>query len=157
MNLSDLFKLARSRNSWTSYKIGLLQTKAYRALKAHTTTVLKPFQLSTVEWALLGILHEQQAGIRSMDVADLLGVEQPFITVLLKKLSDRELVHIEPHASDRRVKLVTLTPSGRDFVVTTEEVVLAGMKPLLGKLKSPDIATYLTVLQSFAEHDNGQE
>lgn len=148
--LNYLISIAKDPSQLTTYHIGLAQTKAYRALKRMTNELLEPYGISSVDWALLGLLREQDAGIRSMDLAGLLSVEQPFVTVLLKKLVAAGLVVVENHVDDRRIKLVTLSQKGRDLVPRVEKQLRSGMRPLLSNLSIREILTYSKVIQTIA-------
>ncbi len=80
----------------TTYNTGLLQTKAYRILKSHTTELLRPYGITTIEWAFLGVLKDHKQGLRAVTIAQIIGVEQPFVTVLSNHLKKKQLVQIAP-------------------------------------------------------------
>jgi MarR family transcriptional regulator for hemolysin len=137
---------AAVRNTKT-YKIGLLQTKAYRILKQHTDDLLNHLEITSTEWAFLGLLYDHDTGIRAMDAASELGVEAPFVTVLVKKLEKQSLVETEEDKNDSRVKRICLTLSGRKFVQETEEYLRKEMRVLIKGGNISDISSYITVLE----------
>ena len=86
-----LEKLKRASYNRKTYRVGLLQAKAYRILKSRTTKILEPFDISTIEWAFLGLLYDK-ASLRTKVAARELGVEAPFITALVSSLKKRSFV-----------------------------------------------------------------
>lgn len=147
-----LKKIQITASNRTTYKAGLLQAKAYRILKQRTADGLTKYGISTVEWALLGLLYEREQGMRSLELARQLGVEPPFITVLFKKLQGMNLVDSKNHATDSRVKIIGLTEKGRTFVAKTESALRAHMQPLLHDVSIKDLMSYLAVLQRIIEN-----
>ena len=49
-------------------------------------------------------------------LAEAIGVDAPYATLIVDSLEQRGLVERQPDPADRRRKLVTLTPAGRDAV-----------------------------------------
>jgi DNA-binding MarR family transcriptional regulator len=147
---------AMIRNRKT-YQIGLLQAKAYRILKHHTTEALAPLNISTTEWAFLGLLYDAETSIRASTAAEELGVEAPFITVLIKKLTHQGLVTTKTDKDDSRVKLLSLTPKGRTFVVDTEVYVRNKVRPLGKGAGISDIAGYVAVLESIIQNSSTEK
>ena len=45
--------IIRNPKQLSTYSTGLLQAKAYRAMKKQTRDLLEPYGISTVEWALV--------------------------------------------------------------------------------------------------------
>jgi DNA-binding MarR family transcriptional regulator len=45
------------------------------------------------------------------------------VSIIVDKVEDRGLVQRGPHADDRRRKLVSLSPSGRDAIATAEVIL----------------------------------
>ena len=136
----------------TTYRVGLLQAKAYRALKKRTGDVLSQYDISTVEWALLGLLFDHKDGMRSLALAHELGVEAPFITALFSKLEKQGYVEREKDQTDSRVKIICLTEEGRRFVEKTEASVRAHMKPLIAGAAVSDVLVYVSVLERITQN-----
>ncbi len=47
----------------------------------------------------------------------------PYVSLIVDKLEEHGLVQRGPHPDDRRRKLVSLTPSGRDAIATAEAIL----------------------------------
>jgi DNA-binding MarR family transcriptional regulator len=152
MNITRKIKIA-SENT-TTYRAGLLQTKAFRILNQRTTEILSEFGITTIEWAFLGLLYEAPLGTSSGALADELGVEASFVTQIVQRLKSSGHFAAEIDPEDNRVKIFTLTKSGRSFVQRTEKHVRKNMKPLLKNIPLGDLITYLSVMQSVIDNDS---
>ena len=146
--LKSIRSIAKNR---TTYRVGLLQAKAYRILKQETTATLKPFGISTLDWAFLGLLADN-GSLRSLRIAEELGVEAPFITVMAHKLHKRGLVRVARGEKDRRVKTLALTEEGKRFIEDTEPLVREKIRPLIDGIKASDIGAYLIALEGIVRN-----
>jgi DNA-binding MarR family transcriptional regulator len=63
-----------------------------------------------------------------------LGIDPPYATVVVQDLAERGLVERVPHPTDRRAKLVTVTPAGRQAAARAEAIL---RKPPAGLLALP--------------------
>ena len=57
-------------------------------------------------------------------LAEAVGVDAPYATLIVDSLEERGLVERQPDPADRRRKLVTLTPAGRDAVAEVLRIQL---------------------------------
>jgi DNA-binding MarR family transcriptional regulator len=57
-------------------------------------------------------------------LAEAIGVDAPYATLIVDSLEERGLVGRKPDPADRRRKLVTLTPAGRDAVAEVLRIQL---------------------------------
>ncbi len=138
----------------TTYNIGLLQSKAYRILKFYTADILSQYGLTSIEWALLGQLLDNNEGLKFVEVAGVLGVEAPFVTVLVDGLEKKGLVLRQNDTKDRRAKRITLTALGESKVPEVELVLRKDMKKLLSDISRTDILCYLKVLDSIVQNSD---
>lgn len=146
----SIFKEIISAGKLTTYEIGLLQTKAFRTLKERTDGVLLPFEITSTEWAFLGMLHEYKDGIRSSDIADCLGVEAPFVTVLVANFMKRKWVTQSKDKTDMRAKLIFLTSEGHKKVIDIEAIVRKVSKTWLKDVSIKDVLAYIRVLKKLS-------
>lgn len=72
------------------------------------------------------------------EIAEAHGVDPPYATIIVDKLESVGLVERAPCADDRRRKLVSLTPAGREAVRIAKEA-LAAPPPALSKLSSVEL------------------
>lgn len=143
----SIFKqIKHAQKNRTTYRVGLLQAKAYRTLKHATGEVLDEHGISTVEWAFLGLLYEQSMSPSS--AARELGVEAPFITEMVGKLKKKAYVLEERDEKDSRRKTLRLSDEGRAFVTRMESVLRMRMRPLVSGASTRDLLGYLAVLEA---------
>lgn len=145
-------KIKNAIRNRTTYRAGLLQARVYRALKTYTGEKLAFFNITTMDWALLGLLHDNRDGLRSSELADELGVEAPFITVLFAKLQKMDLIDSKLDPKDSRAKNIFLTTKGKQFMPKVEKVVYEEMKVFIEGIPKGDMLTYVTVLEQMNEN-----
>lgn len=136
----------------TTYNTGLLQAKAYRALKHHTHSILKPYNISSLDWALLGVLFDQVNGYKLNELSQLLGIEPPFASVMVGALEEKKLVQRISSEEDKRAKVITLTQTGRELVPVIEQDLRKKMKFLLKGTNLPSVYAYIQVLNTIVRN-----
>ncbi len=136
----------------TTYRIGLLQSKAHRVLHELTTEHLKSLKITPIYWAFLGLVNDYEKGIRPSDAAQLLGVEAPFITSMVNDLRKKDLIIDLPHPTDNRIKMVVLNEKGKKFVLSTESMLRSKMRALIKDISPKEFANYLYVLKKITEN-----
>jgi DNA-binding MarR family transcriptional regulator len=151
--MANLIKLSRSIKNISTYRVGLLQAKAYRILKQNTAKLLEPQDLSTLDWALIGILYDSKEGRRMSTLASLLGVEPPLITRMIMRLEKKEIVRQKKDYEDVRAKVVTITSEGQRIVKKTEKILRAGTKELFHGVSIKDLLYYIFVLEKIVENN----
>lgn len=73
-------------------------------------------------------------------LAEAVGVDAPYATLIVDSLEQRGLVERQPDPADRRRKLVTLTPAGRDAVARVLKIQLEP-PPGFGSLSATELDT----------------
>ena len=63
-------------------------------------------------------------------LADAHGVDRPYATIIVDKLERLGFVERQPHPSDRRSKVVSLTPAGRDAAALADRILSEPPPPL---------------------------
>lgn len=77
-----------------------------------------------LSWTRVLALRRLAVGPQTQrELADRLGADQPYVTLMVRDLETRGLVRRTPHPTDRRAKLVELTASGR-AVATRADAIL---------------------------------
>lgn len=149
--LKDISFITKNR---TTYNIGLVQARGYRALKQMTAAVLKPEGLTTIEWAMLGIISHHPNGIRSTELAESLGVQPPLVSRLMIKAEASGWINIVK-GTDKRERIIHLSTYGTNHITRIEKLVRAQLKPLLDGVAPRDLIGYLRTLSRIAE--NGKD
>lgn len=91
---------------------------------------------------VLSLLREQPMTLAQL--AEAHHVDRPYATIIVDKLERLGFVERQPHPSDRRSKVVSLTPAGRDAAATAERI-LSEPPPALQALTTGQL-TQLTKL-----------
>ena len=70
---------------------------------------------------ILFLLRQQPMTLAQL--ADAHGVDRPYATIIVDKLEQLGFVERQPHPTDRRSKLVSLTPTGRDAAALADSII----------------------------------
>lgn len=133
--------------SLSTYKITLLHAKSYRILKNKTSSFLEAYDISTIDWAMLGLLFEQKDGLKLITIAEIMGVEAPFITAMVDKLEEKGYVSRETDSKDKRAKIIKLTIKGKSFVPKMESELKLEIINFTHGASVEDIFGYLKVVE----------
>lgn len=149
MNLSKL----------TTYQAGVTQARAHRALSAKIGDYLRAHNLTTMQWSVLGFVYDAgKDGVRISDLAKELDTSLAFITNTVNTLEAKRMVVRSEHGSDNRAKLVHVTPEYAPKVASIEkELHRRFRKWLMDMVPSPDLGTYLKVLEQIAHNDSNKD
>jgi MarR family transcriptional regulator for hemolysin len=131
-----------------SYLSGAVYMKSYRILRSNVVACLELYGLTPTSWVLLGVLAKETNGVRLAEIADALNVKAPLITMMAHDLSQRGLAKRIPHHSDKRAKLLVLTPHGKQFMKKVEAEMDKTLTGLLTGLNDQDLQTYKKVLDT---------
>lgn len=83
-------------------------------------------------------------------LAEAMTVDAPAATVAVNDLEARGLVVREPHPTNRRVKLVSLTPAGRELVAR-ERAIVEHAPRALADLPAADLAAFARIVDALAK------
>jgi len=150
-------KIRDIKNSGTTYNFGILQNKVYKILKSSTDDLLKPHGITTVDWAMLGLLYDHKGGIRLIEIAELLAVEAPFVTALADDLEKKGLVFRTTSQKDKRSKYLQLSDKGRKMVKDLESHLQKETKSLIRGISFRDLLAYRRVLNKIVENQLNQD
>ncbi|UPU37464.1 MarR family transcriptional regulator [Geomonas paludis] len=117
------------------YRMGFLTRRWRQVLDG----AFQSLGVTDAAWRPLLHLHHMGDGIRQKDLAASLGIEGPTLTRILDQLIAKGLVERSEDASDRRAKLLTLTPKGRTMVTEITGKVSALEHELLDGFSEPEI------------------
>ncbi len=113
-----------------TYTSGLLFAKAHKQVRIRVFEVLDKYDLNPTYWSILGATNHSGEGIRLTNVAALLGVKAPMVTTEANVLIEKGLIRRIPHHSDKRAKLLVMTPKGSKLA----EIVEKDLNTEVGKL-----------------------
>lgn len=142
-----------SEQASSIYRAGLLQWQSYRVLEDHLDQALLPYKLSAPEWKTLGIIFDATStGIRSLQIAEKLGVKPPLVTRILESLEYKKLVTIQTVKEDGRVRMVKLSKKGETSLLEASQSAERAMEKLLRGVRSEDRVAYKSVLLKILEN-----
>lgn len=138
---------------FTTYQAGLLQARAYRKLKNFMGGHLAPYDLTMMQWAVLGYVydHEANGGVRTSLLASQFDVESSLMTNMVNDLEKRELLYREVDPDDSRARRVLPTQEGSKLVPTIEQKLRSSMDEWLDDVNRRHLLHYIKVLQTIAE------
>lgn len=137
-----------------TYRAGLIQSRAYRKLKNFMQESLSAYDLSMMEWAIIGFIYDAgPKGIRTSVLAENFDVEPSFMTNTINSLENRALVKRVTDLKDQRAKKVILPKTTQNLVKKIEAQLRARMKKWMGPVSKPKLAAYLSVLEQISELD----
>jgi len=120
-----------------------------RALTAAEEPVLRAHQLSM--WGYTVLLRLDSQPIRSQaSLAETIGADKSRLIEVLDELQHRELITRTPDPTDRRVRLLALTPKGRRLRDTARRAIQTNEQRLLDLLPPGERSAFLTTLQRIA-------
>ena len=115
--------------------------------------LFRPHGLSDAQFNVLNVLGPAPEGLSQRALSEVLVVDRSNITGLLDRMEESGWVKRADHPTDRRVYLVTLTPTGRklwqkvlpEYVAAVQRVTAAvpasDLKQALGTLQHLETAT----------------
>jgi DNA-binding MarR family transcriptional regulator len=97
-----------------------------------------------------GILNTLEGGPRRVtDLAELEGLAQPTMTLLVKQLEGRGLVSRERHAADGRVVLVAVTDSGKAALAAFRGQAQEALRSYLEEMSDDQLDALATTTDAF--------
>jgi DNA-binding MarR family transcriptional regulator len=129
-----------------TYITGTVQTRAYALLRESVYNVLSKYDLTPSLWSMLGVIMEAKDGIRQADVAKLMNVKPPLITVMARQMETRGLIQTVQNQFDARAKLLSVTVLGKKSIKNIEVELHKELDMLLRGLTESDLITYHRVL-----------
>lgn len=120
------------------YHLGLL-TRRWRQI---LDSEFQAAGLTDATWRPLLHLHLLGDGVRQKDLAASIGIEGPSLVRLIDTLVVKRLIERSEDSSDRRAKLLRLTPEGQLLVARIKEIVALLENRLLTPFSAGDIARF---------------
>jgi DNA-binding MarR family transcriptional regulator len=133
--------------SQPSYESGLLFTQAHAAVRDSIYSILKEYDLTPSYWAILGASVNAEEGIRLANVAKLMGVKAPLVTMLANSLIEKNLIKRLPHHSDGRAKLLVATPNGKKMAQKIEHELAVEIGHLMRGATKDEVTAFQKTLR----------
>lgn len=132
----------------------MLLTEATRAARNKMDRRLKPLGLTQSKWMVLVQLAAAEAEsdtVTQTDLAARLGIETPSLVGLLDRLGRDQLVERRESPLDRRCKLISFTPKGREVLKQIKKIGAGLRQELLEGTTEDELLICVKVLQRMKE------
>jgi DNA-binding MarR family transcriptional regulator len=126
--------------------LGAMVVRLGRALIAAERPVLAAHDVSMWGYVVLSALADEPMRTQAA-LARAIGADKTRIIGTLDELQERALIEREPDPDDRRVRLLRLTPAGRQLYASVRTAIRAVEEELLGELTPTDKRAFLRALQ----------
>jgi DNA-binding MarR family transcriptional regulator len=134
------------------YQACLLHSKADRTLRVVVSKQLEQFDITMMEWLLMGAVQAgPKDGITMSAVASTLDVTLPQVTALTASLTKAKLLKQKVSPRDRRSRRLVVTPAGKSLLEQVETAIDATMKDWLSDIEPDQLKTYFEVVRLLAE------
>ena len=142
--------MAASASSTSGTHVWLVLMKAYRSLARHAERSIDAFDLGLSEFATLELLLNKGPQNVS-EIGRRVGLTSGSITTAIDRLEERKLVVRGPHPTDRRARVVRLTPKGTAEIGRAFEQHEAAMNAAAEGLSNVERATLRQLLKKLGQ------
>lgn len=134
-----------------TYQVGVIEAAAHRALRQHKDGLLKQHGITGVEWYLIGTVADAgKMGIRSTDLAKMLGTTLGFLTKTVTLLEAKGILSRKANIKDARSSYIVLNNGYRRTFAHIEDDLREKLRKSLYKIISPEeLKTYIHVMDKF--------
>ena len=144
-------------DSLTMYQACLLHSRADRALRLVVSRKLEQFNVTMMEWLLIGVVDAgPKEGMTMSAVASALDVTLPQVTALTASLTKLKSLKQKISRQDRRSRRLVVTHSGKKLLTEIEEVVNEAMKEWVVDIPKEQLQTYLRTVEVLANRKPGE-
>lgn len=135
----------------------LLHARADRVVRSFVAAQLEPYQLTMMEWLLLGVVNKgPKEGVSMSMAAQTLDVTLPQITALANKLLALKLIRQKTQSHDRRSRHILPTGKGKTVLEDIESAIATALNDWIGKFDQEQKDEYMRNIQWLANHKYGE-
>lgn len=137
----------------TTYQAGVYQARAFRALKQIKNRILEPYEISMMQWSVLGLIKDAgKTGVRTTVLAEQLDTTQAFISNTVSVLEAKKMVRRKADDQDHRAHCIIFNKKYDKLVEEIETKLRDELrKTIYVKVSPEELKTYMNVLVKFAE------
>lgn len=138
--------------SISMYEVCLLHSKADRALRVVVSKDLEQFDITMMEWLLMGVVSNgPKEGMTMSAVASTLDVTLPQVTALTASLTKAKLLKQKVSPRDRRSRKLVCTPAGRRLLEDVEVAIDRAMREWLSDIPREQLDMYFETVRILAD------
>ncbi len=145
MSKNEIKYIKKETQQSKVYQVEFLQWQASRAVEQALENILTSYQISLSEWRLLGLIVKQ-GELQATEIAMMMGVKLPLVTRNIGNLRRKKWITVLPHAKDRRIKRIFISPVGKEKLQEIEKNMSRSLRRSFRGVSKEDMATYSEVL-----------
>ena len=145
MSKTEIKYIKKETQQSKVYQVEFLQWQASRAVEQALENILTSYQISLSEWRLLGLIVKQ-GELQATEIAMMMGVKLPLVTRNIGNLRRKKWITVLPHAKDRRIKRIFISPVGKEKLQEIEKNMSRSLRRSFRGVSKEDMATYSEVL-----------
>jgi MarR family 2-MHQ and catechol resistance regulon transcriptional repressor len=140
----------RKREEATGVHVWLVLWKAYRALQQHASASIEASGLGTSDFAALeALLHKGPLPVNA--IAEKVFLTSGSMTAAVDRLESKGLVERKADASDRRARVVHLTPKGKALIAGAFKGHAAALERAVEGLSQTERAEVIELLKKLGK------
>lgn len=141
----------------TMYQALLLHSRADRALRLVVARQLERFNVTMMEWLLMGTVQNgPKDGMTMSAVASALDVTLPQVTALTANLTKLKLIKQKVSRQDRRSRRLVGTSAGKKQLSVIEDELEKAMREWVGDIPREQWQVYLETVEILANRKPGE-
>ncbi|PIF45443.1 DNA-binding MarR family transcriptional regulator [Chryseobacterium sp. 52] len=106
-------------------------------------------------WYLVFMLLQKNKEMSIIDIAEPLGYSHPSVVAIVKKMADKDYLHIQKNNTDKRKQMVSLTKKAENMLPQLEQIWDSCEKAILQVLSDDlGILTYLDHIDSRLKNES---
>lgn len=137
-------------NTISSYSVMLAKMRAFRATKDVIAKSLQDFDITIMQWLLLGYVEKNTDGTTAGAIAEELNITMPLVTRFTAVLSSKGMIIITPLPQDKRTKIINITEAGKELLLSSDPIVKRALKDWLAPIPQEEVRTYIAVMMQVA-------
>ena len=110
--------------------------------------------ITPVQFALL-FAASKQAGLDQRTLAGKIGLDTSTIGAVVDRLESRELIERKVSPEDKRVRLLSVTPTGHTLLQSVIPAMLRAQERMLAPLPPSDRTQFMVMVKRIVEENNG--
>jgi len=135
------------------YQALLLHSRADRVLRTVVSKQLDKFNVTMMEWLLMGTVQNgSKEGVSMSDVASSLDVTLPQVTALTANLTKLKYLKQKVSRLDRRSRRLVITNVGKKQLEDIEEYLERAISDWVSDIPKNQWRAYLDMVETLASH-----
>ncbi|MGU3496721.1 MarR family winged helix-turn-helix transcriptional regulator [Xanthobacteraceae bacterium A53D] len=131
----------------TETPLGFILFEVARLYRARTERAFEQAGLGVTSGEARTLVYaNQHPGLRQAALAEKMNVEPMTLVASLDRLEARALIRREPDPTDRRAKLVAVTPAAEPLIARITAVAVAARESTLDGLSDAQVAEFRSIL-----------